>query len=174
MTNPLGSVCIAVCALSVAQCSGQNGSPTAPSSTASLSTQVEHEVSAARGNVDPTVAARPLAKDLASLAGDWKGDVTLREQDGDVFKFKVALTLAELGIGGYQGTVDGNTITLSQTAPDLYDVTFSTGETQTCSGNPVVYTGDASSIGKTLAITVQGMNNHCRLEILDFDLKKKQ
>lgn len=132
-----------------------------------------HEVSAARVDVDPTLA-RPLAKDLASLAGDWKGDVTLREQDGGVFKFKVALTLEQLGVGVYQGTLDGSTITLSQTAPDRCDVTLSTGETQTCSGNPVVYTGNASNIGKTLAITVQGMNDDCRLEILDFDLKKKQ
>jgi hypothetical protein len=161
--------------IALAQCSGPSASPIGPSSSAeprfSVSSAVPQDLS---GEMSGTRVVTPLAKELTSLAGDWKGDLTQFEQDGDVFKFKFALTLAALGGGAYQGTWDGLTLTLTPSGgPGLYTVTMPTGEMKNCDGTAVVYTGTATSDGKKLSINIGGINNHCRLDRLEIDLKIK-
>ena len=161
--------------IALAQCGGPSASPSGPSSLAapgiSVSSAVPQDV---LDDVSGIGVATPLAKDLSSLEGDWKGDLTIREQDGDVFRFKVTVTITSLGGGSYQGTADGSTLTLTPNgASGLYAATLATGETRTCNATPVVYTGSATSEGKRLAVNLEGINDDCRLERVEIDLKVK-
>jgi hypothetical protein len=170
MMNSLRFVCVAVCALVVTQCSGPGASPTAPSTRVHLA---EPALDGDPYDLSGTEAIRPASKDLTTLAGPWKGDLTLLEQDGNVFRSKIEVTFVELGSGAFQGN---GSITLTPTGTvGSYSATLSTGETQVCSpGTPVIYTGSASNVDKTLSISVAGMNDDCKFERLEFDLKRKQ
>lgn len=175
MSRRASFVLLLAAPIALAQCSGLPPSPVGPSSSAapgvSVSSAAPQDLLA---DESETRAVTPFAKELTSLAGDWKGDLTLREQDGDVFRFKVALTFAALAGGSYRGTVDGSTLTLAPNGTSgSYTATLATGETRTCDGTAVVYTGSAISDGKKLGVNIQGINNHCRLETIEMDLKIK-
>jgi hypothetical protein len=173
--NPRASFVLLLAApIVLAQCSGPSASPIGPSSSVapgiSVSSAGPQDLS---DDVSGTWAA--LAQDLSTLAGDWKGDLILTEQDGDVFRSKFTLTLTALGGGIYQGTASGTTLTLTPNgASGLYTATMATGETRSCDGGTaVVYIGSATSEGKKLAVNVEGLNDDCRLERIEIDLKIK-
>jgi hypothetical protein len=171
MTYRASLLPVLAAAIAAVQCSGPVNL-TGPSATTASNTEVRAlDAISADG---AAASLRPLKKAATGLAGDWKGDLTLLEQDGDVFRNKVQLTLAEIEPGRFQGTTDGATLTLiERSTAGQFDATLTTGETRSCDGSAVAYGGSAAASDKRLLVNLQGSNDSCRLEIIELDLKAK-
>src|SRR5262245_41311022 len=91
MTDRASLLLVFAAALVAAQCGGPLN-PTGPSAANAPSIDVRG-LDATSAGAD---AVRTLKRVVTGVVGDWKGRLILQEQDGDVFRDNVQLTLAEV------------------------------------------------------------------------------
>ena len=169
-------VLILAAPLSVAQCGGPLGSPTAPSVAIAPSamTGVATGSNTTRLHTDTLRVARVKEE---SPVGAWTGDLYLVELDNSEFHEAVALTFVEVNPRLYRAIVGGSTLELVPSGGGDYMATLFTDEPlRTCgSGLPerVRYTGDNARLGKMNAyIPMSGLSDDCTLEYILIDLKR--